>query len=64
MKFKHVGIESILCAKYDTMFSNIVITGQHEWASSQGMTSEEDQGGNGLGNLSNVDKNLNEGNGD
>jgi hypothetical protein len=37
---------------------------QHEWASSQGMTSEEDQGGDGLGNSSNVDKNFAEGNGD
>ena len=37
---------------------------QHEWASSQGMTSEEDHGGDGLGNSSNVDKNLEEGNGD
>lgn len=63
-KFRHVGIEPTLCAKYDTMFSNIVATGQHAWAPCQGMTSEEDQGGDGLVNSSNIDKNLEEGSGD
>ncbi|KAL9399007.1 hypothetical protein Peur_007968 [Populus x canadensis] len=46
------------------MFNNIVATGQHAWAPSQGMIFEEDQGGDGLGNSSNVVINLKEGIGD
>ncbi|XP_061966912.1 L10-interacting MYB domain-containing protein-like [Populus nigra] len=63
-KFRHVGIEPSLCAKYDIMFTNIVATGQYAWTPSQGLLSDEDNVTAGMRNTTNEDTNMEEGSGD
>ncbi|KAJ6882210.1 L10-interacting MYB domain-containing protein [Populus alba x Populus x berolinensis] len=63
-KFRHVGIEPSLCAKYDIMFTNIVATGEYAWTPSQGLLSDEDNVAAGMRNTTNEDTNMEEGSGD
>jgi len=63
-KFKHVGIDPSLCAKYDIMFTNIVATGEYAWTPSQGLLSDEDNGAAGMRNTTNEETNIEEGSGD
>ena len=63
-KFRHVGIEPSLCAKYDIMFTNIVATGEYAWTPSQGLLSDEDNVASGMRNTTNEDTNKEEGSGD
>jgi hypothetical protein len=64
-KFRHVGIEPSLCAKYDIMFANIVATGEHAWTPSQGLLSDEDdRDAAGMRNTTNEKTNMEEGSGD
>jgi len=63
-KFRHVGIEPSLCAKYDIMFTNIVATGEHAWTPSQELLSDEDNVAAGMRNTTNEETNIEEGSGD
>uniref|UniRef100_A0A2K2CAR3 Myb/SANT-like domain-containing protein n=1 Tax=Populus trichocarpa TaxID=3694 RepID=A0A2K2CAR3_POPTR len=63
-KFRHVGIEPSLCAKYDIMFTNIVATREYAWTPSQGLLSDEDNVAAGMRNTTNEDTNMEEGSGD
>jgi hypothetical protein len=63
-KFRHVGIEPSLCAKYNIMFTNIVATGEYAWTLSQGLLSDEDNGPAGMRNTTNEETNMEEGSGD
>ena len=63
-KFRHVGIEPSLCAKYDIMFTNIVAMGEYAWTPSQGLLSDEDNVASGMRNTTNKDTNMAEGSGD
>ena len=63
-KFRHVGIEPSLCAKYDIMFTNIVAIGEYACTSSQGLLSNEDNVTAGMKNTTNEDTNMEEGSDD
>ncbi|KAI5592352.1 hypothetical protein BDE02_04G145200 [Populus trichocarpa] len=63
-KFRHVGIEPSLCAKYDIMFSNIVATRQYFWTPSQELLSDKDNKAIGMRNTTNEKTNIEEGSGD
>jgi len=63
-KFRHVGIEPSLCAKYDIMFTNIVATEEYAWTSSQGLLSDEDNVTARMRNTTNEDTNMEEGSDD
>ena len=63
-KFRHVGIEPSLCAKYDIMFTNIVAMGEYAWTPSQGFLLDEDNVASRMRNTTNEDTNMAEGSGD
>jgi len=63
-KFKYVGIEPSLCAKYDIMFTNIVATREYAWTPSQGLLLNEDNVAAGMRNTTNEETNIEEGSGD
>ncbi|KAJ6898432.1 hypothetical protein NC652_025064 [Populus alba x Populus x berolinensis] len=63
-KFRHVGIEPSLCAKYDIIFTNIVATGEYAWTPSQGLLSYEDNVAARIKNTTNEDTNMKEESGD
>jgi hypothetical protein len=63
-KFRHVGIEPSLCPKYDTIFTNIMATGEYDWTPSQGFLLDEDNGAAGMRNTTNEETNMEEGSGD
>jgi len=64
-KFRHVGIEPSLFAKYDIMFANIVATGEYAWTPLQGLLSDEDdRDAAGMRNTTNEKTNMEEGSGD
>ena len=60
-KFRHVGIEPSLCAKYNIMFTNIVATGEYAWTPLQGLLSDEDNVAAGIRNTTNKDTNMEKG---
>ncbi|KAL9369097.1 hypothetical protein Peur_040296 [Populus x canadensis] len=63
-KFRHVGIEPSLCAKYDIMFANIVAMREYAWTPSQGLLSnEDDRDTAGMRNTTNEKTNMEEGSG-
>jgi hypothetical protein len=60
-KFRHVGIEPSLCAKYDIMFANIVAMGEYAWTPSQGLLlNEDDRDAAGMRNTTNEKTNMEE----